>query len=185
MLTTLTEKIDTSPSIVAATSTASEVMTRRGRQGTACPRRQPAEQEDHGHERDRQGDRLAAEEVVLRRRAKLFADEHAATDEHLRHVEIVCDVGDLVGGLHFGVLVEAADDGGDGQGGATVAGAQGGGAGRPRVEHRDDAVDRGDPLEPRRHGRGDGGVIDVDAVGDDRDLAPGPGEVVEPFGDLA
>ena len=40
-------------------------------------------------------------------------------------------------------------------------------------------------LEPGGHGCGDGGVVDVDAVGDDGDLAAGLGEVVEPLGDAA
>ena len=48
-----------------------------------------------------------------------------------------------------------------------------------------DAVDGGDALESGRQGRGDGGVVDVDAVGDDGDLAAGLGEVVEPLGDAA
>ena len=120
---------------------------------------EPAEQEDHGDERDGQGDRLAAEEVVLRRGAELLADEHVAADEHLGGVEVAGDIGDLVGELDLGFLVEAAGDGDDGEGGATVAGAQGVGAGRPRVDDGDDAVDGGDPLEPgsqrtrRRRGR--------------------------------
>ena len=113
-----------------------------------------AEQEDHGDERDRQRDRLAAEEVVLGRGAELFADEHVAADEHLGSVEVASDVGDLVGELDLGLLVEAAGDGDDGERGATVAGAQGVGAGRPRVDDGDDAVDGGDPLESVRHGRG-------------------------------
>ena len=40
-------------------------------------------------------------------------------------------------------------------------------------------------LEPGREACGDGGVVDVDAVGDDGDLAAGLGEVVEPLGDAA
>ena len=71
---------------------------------------QSAEQEDHGDERDRQGDRLAAEEVVLRRGAELLADEHVAADEHLGRVEVAGDIGDLVGELDLGLLVEAAGD---------------------------------------------------------------------------
>ena len=70
---------------------------------------QPAEQEDHRDERDGQGDRLAAEEVVLRRGAELLADEHVAADEHLGRVEIAGDIGDLVRELDLGLLVEAAD----------------------------------------------------------------------------
>ena len=58
---------------------------------------EPAEQEDHGQEGDRQGDRLAAEEVVLRGGAELLADEHVAADEHLGGVEVAGDVGDLDG----------------------------------------------------------------------------------------
>ena len=76
-------------------------------EGHACGA-EAAEQEDHGDERDRQGDRFAAEEVVLRRGAELFADEHVAADEHLGGVEVSCDVGDLVGELDLGLLVEAA-----------------------------------------------------------------------------
>ena len=40
-------------------------------------------------------------------------------------------------------------------------------------------------FEPGADGARDGGVVDVDAVGDDRDLAAGLGEVVELFGDPA
>ena len=186
MLTTLIEKIDTSPSTVAATSTASEVTTPARATSSGMPRgAEPAEQEDHGDERDRQGDRLAAEQVVLRRGAELLADEHVAADEHLGRVEVSGDVGDLVGELDLGFLVEAAGDGDDGERGAAVGGAQGVGAGRPRVGDGDDAVDGGDPLEPGAERRGDGGVVDVDAVGDDGDLAAGLGEVVEALGDAA
>ena len=108
---------------------------------------EPAEQEDHGQEGDRQGDRFAAEQVVLRRGAELLADEDVAADEHLGGVEVSGDVGDLVGELEFGLLVEAAGDRDDRERGAAVAGAQGVGAGRPRVDDGDHAVDRGDPLE--------------------------------------
>ena len=111
---------------------------------------EPAEQEDHGDERDGQGDRLAAEEVVLRRGAELLADEHVPADEHLGGVEVPGDIGDLVRELDLGLLVETAGDGDDGERGATVAGAQGVGAGRPRVDDGDDAVDGGDPLRARR-----------------------------------
>ena len=89
-----------------------------------------------------------------------------------------------MGELDFGLLVEATGDGDDGERGAAVAGAQGIGAGRPRVDDGDDAVDGGDPSSPAPR-IGDGGVVDVDAVGDDGDLAAGLGEVVEPLGDAA
>ena len=111
---------------------------------------QPAEQEDHGQERDRQGDRLAAQEVVLRGGAELLADEHVAADEHLGGVEVAGDVGDLVGELDFGFLVEAAGDRDDGERGAAVAGAEGIGAGRPRVDDGDDTVDGGDRVRARQ-----------------------------------
>ena len=107
---------------------------------------EPAEQEDHGDERDGQGDRLAAEQVVLRGGAELLADEHVAADEHLGGVEVAGDIGDLVGELDLGLLVEPAGDGDDGERGAAVGGAERVGAGRPRVDDGDDAVDGGDPL---------------------------------------
>ena len=146
---------------------------------------EPAEEEDHGQEGDRQGDRFAAQEVVLRGGAELLADEHVAADEHLGGVEVAGDIGDLMGEVDFGFLVEATGDGDDGECGAAIAGAKGIGAGRPRVGNGDHAVDGGDAFEPGSEGCGDGGVVDVDAVGDDGDLAAGFGEVVEPLGDAA
>ena len=84
---------------------------------------QPAEQEDHREERDRQGDRLAAQEVVLGCGGELFSDEDVAADEHLGGVDVSGDIGDLVGEFEFGFLVEATGDRDDGEGGAAVAGA--------------------------------------------------------------
>ena len=92
---------------------------------------------------------------------------------------------DLVGQVELGLLVEAAGEGDDHERGAAVAGAQGVGAGRPRVGDVDHAVDRGDACEPGGQRCGDGGIVDVDAVGDDGDLAAGLGEVVELLGDAA
>ena len=98
MLTTLIEKIDTSPSTVAATSTASEEMTPARATSIGMPGgAQPAEQEDHGQEGDRQGDRFAAQQVVLGGGAELLADEHVAADEHLGGVDVTGDIGDLDG----------------------------------------------------------------------------------------
>ena len=81
-----------------------------------------------------------------------LTDEHVAADEHLGRVEVAGDIGDLMGERDFGLLVEAAGDGDDGEGGATVAGAEGIGAGRPRVGDGDDAVDRGDRGRVRQRG---------------------------------
>ena len=153
MLTTLIEKIDTSPSDGRGDEHGERGDdTGEGDEHRHAGGAEPAEQEDHGQERDRQGDRLAAEEVVLRRGAELLTDEHVAADEHLGGVEVAGDIGDLVGQVDLGVLVEAAGDGDDGERGAAVAGAQGVGAGRPRVGDGDDAVDGGDPFEPGRRG---------------------------------
>ena len=146
---------------------------------------QSAEQEDQGDERDRQRDRFAPEEILFGRGAELFPDEHVAADEHLGGVEVASDIGDLVGELDFGLLVESAGDGDHGERGATVGGAQGVGAGRPWVGDGDHTVDGGDAFESVAQGARGRGIIDVDAVGDDRDLAAGLGEVVEPLGDAA
>ena len=86
-----------------------------------------------------------------------------------------------MGEFDFGFLVEAAGDGDDSEHGAAIAGAQGIGARRPRVGNGDHSVDGGDAFEPGSDGCGDGGVVDVDAVGDDGDLTAGLGEVVEPL----
>ena len=151
MLTTLIEKIDTSPSTVAATSTASEVTTPARATSKGMPAaRSPPSRKIMARNAIGQGDRLAAEEVVLRCGAELFADEHVAADEHLGGVEVAGDIGDLVGEVDFGFLVEAAGDGDDGERGAAVAGAQGIGAGRPRVGDGDDAVDGGDRVRARQ-----------------------------------
>ena len=108
---------------------------------------EPTEEEDHGDERDGQGDRLAAEEVVLRRGGELLADEHVPADEDLGCVEVPRHVGDLMGELELGLLVESTGDRDHGEGGPAVAGPQRVDAGGPRVDDGDDPVDGGDPLE--------------------------------------
>ena len=146
---------------------------------------QPAEEEDHGQEGDRQSDRFAAQEVVLRGGAELLTDEDVAADEHLGGVDVAGDIGDLMGELDFGFLVEATGDGDDSESGAAIAGTKGIEAGRPRIDNGDHTVDRGDALEPGSHRCGHRGIVDVDAVGDDGDLTAGSGEVVEPLSDAA
>jgi hypothetical protein len=90
-----------------------------------------------------------------------------------------------MGEVELCVLVEAAGDGDDGERGASIAGSQRVCASRPRVDHGDHAVDRGDALESGTDRVGGCWVVDVDVVGDDGDLAAGFGEFVEAFGDSA
>ena len=144
-----------------------------------------AEEEDHGDERDGQGDRLASEEVVLGRGGELLTDEHVPADEDLGCVEVSGDVRDLVRELELGFLVESTGDGDHGEGGSAVAGAQRVDRDGPRVDDGDDPVDGGDLLESLGESCSGDGVVDVDAVGDDGDLPAGLGEVVEAFGDTA
>ena len=98
MLTTLIEKIDTSPSTVAPDEHGERGDdTGEGDEHGHAGGAQSAEQEDHGDEGDRQRDCFAAEQVVLGRGAELLPDEHVPADEHLGGVEVAGDIGDLDG----------------------------------------------------------------------------------------
>ena len=83
------------------------------------------------------------------------------------------------------VLGEVAGEGDDDQGGAAVGGPQcrAGGSAGPGVGDVEDAVDRGDPRQVGGDAALDLRVGDVDAVGDDGELAAGLGQVVELVGD--
>ena len=126
MFTTLTEKIDTSPSERGA----DEHGERRDDAAERDEQRhaggdEPAEQEHHDDDGDRQRDRLAPQQVVLRRGGERLADQHVAADEHLGRVELVGEVLDLVGERQLGVLVEVAGQRDDDERGASVGGPQG------------------------------------------------------------
>ena len=88
-----------------------------------------------------------------------------------------------MGQFDLDLVVEASDHGDHGEGGAAVGRPQRVGAGRPRVDDTDHAVDRGDSSETAYAELGRRWVVGVDAVGDDGDLATGLGQVVEPLGD--
>ena len=132
---------------------------------------EPAEEHDHGDDGDRQGDRLALEQVVLRRGGEGLADQHVATDEDLGCIELVRDVLDALGERELVVLVEVAGEGDDDERGASVGRPKGISAGRPGVDDVEHAVELGDVREAGGQPLLDLRVVDVDAVGDDGDLA--------------
>ena len=92
---------------------------------------------------------------------------------------------DLFGDCELGLVIEVSGERHHDQSASSVARAQCIGTGRPRVSHVDDTVqprDRPKPISERGfHGR----VVGVDTVGDDSDLAAGPGKVVELLGDAS
>ena len=91
----------------------------------------------------------------------------------------------LLGDGELGVLVEVAGEGDHDERGPPVGRPQGVGAGRPGIGDVEHAVERGDRREAGGESLLDLRVVDVDAVGDDGDLAAGLGEVVELLGDPA
>ena len=144
---------------------------------------QSTEQQDHDHDGDGQGDRLAAEQVVLGCAGEGLAHQDVAADEDLWGVEPVREVLDLVGDRFLGVVVEAAGQGDDRQGGTPVGGPQRVGPRRPRVGHVEHAVEGGDRRQA-------GGEVASGRPGrrrrrrrHDDDLTTGLGEVVQLVGD--
>ena len=189
MLTTLTEKMDTSPSRVAATRTARVGMTPPSATSSGMPpATRPAEQQHHDDDGDGQRDGFAAQQVGLGRGLERLADQDVAADEDLGRVELCGQLLDLVGDGELGVLGEVAGEGDDEQGGPAVGGAQrgAGGPAGPGVGDVEDTVDGARCGPGRRVMVGlDLRVGDVDAVGDDGELPAGPVEVVELVGDPA
>ena len=146
----------------------------------------PPSRKHHHDDRDRQGDGLAAQQVVLRRGLERSPTSTLPPTSTFGASTSSGEVLDLVGECELGLLVEVAGEGDTARAARPSVARSASLPVAPGVGDVDHAVER-----PRSRSRpsadavGDRGVVDVDAVGDDGDLAAGLGEVVEALGDLA
>ena len=143
------------------------------------------EQDHHDDDGDRERDRLTAQQVALRRRGERLAHQDIAADEHLGRVELMGELLDLVGERQLGVLVEVTGQRDHHERSASVGGPQRVGLCRPGIGDIDHTVEGRDRRDPGRDRSLDLRIVDVDAVGDDRQLPTRPGQVVELLGDPA
>ena len=185
MLTTFTEKIDTSPIIVAPTSTASDMMTPLNATSNGIPAAmRPPNSSTITN--------TAIGRAMASPRSRSFSEavsncsptSRLPPTSTLGRVDLSGDVGDVVREFEFGLLLEVAGEGDDRECGSAVAGAELVAAGAPVVGDIDDAVGGTDAIEGADDVGRHLGVVDVDAVDDDGDLAARRGECVEAFGDL-
>ncbi len=143
----------------------------------------PAQEEHHHEDRDRECDRLAPQEVVLRGGGERLADEHVAAHEHLRGLELVGELLDLVRQCQLGVLVEVTRQRHHEQRRPPISGPQRIRVRRPGIGDIDHTLEGSDRSDPGRDRSLYFRIVDVDPVGDDRQLPTGLGQPVELAGD--
>ncbi len=100
-------------------------------------------------------------------------------------IELVRESLDLVGDGQFRLFVEVTGEGHDDERSATIGGPQGIGPRRPGIGHVEHTLESGDRAKAIGDLFLDLRIIDVDAVGNDRQLSAGLGEVIELLGHSA
>ena len=182
MFTTLTEKIDTSPSTVAPTRTARVVMTPPMATSigmppaTSPPSRTTMAMMAMGRAIASPFRRSLSDAVAKVSLTSTLPPTSTSGASSSWARSSTCCARRAV------VLVEVAGEGDDDERGAPVGGPQGVGPGRPGIGHVEDTSSAAICAEPGGEVALHLRVVDIDVVGHDGDLPTGLGEVVELLG---